>query len=182
MNTSMKMSWLWIPLVPEPVCSRAKSTFPPNKFLALTLAISVSASEETSFACSRAAHHPFPGAEKKQSLVSAVLATSAPSRVAHKMSQFRHLLKSLHLPLGSLVIKSLKNQARSRSKLVAVRSKDTSMKSVPLSSPLPDLVFSAGNDLGTWDKVIIMKLTDNYCQIACVAKRLRALVFDCSVK
>ena len=65
------------------VCLRTKSTFLPNKFPGTTLATSVSASEETSSACSRAVRPQYLAALRRSSLASAVPGTSVQSRWAY---------------------------------------------------------------------------------------------------
>jgi len=126
---------------------RAKFMSQLNKFLAQILVISASASEVTSFAYNKVALHLSLGAEKKSFQGSAALGMSVLSKLEYKMSQFQHLPMSHHWPHGSLVVMNLNNQVKSLSKSVAVRSKDTSMKLVPLSSPHLDLVSSADVDL-----------------------------------
>merc|ERR1712079_169768 len=105
--------------------------------------ISVSALEVILFAFNRAVLHPYLDVEKKLSQDSVVLDMNVQSKVVSKMSQFQCQVSHQYLLVSLVVvIKNLKNQVRSLSKLVAVRSKDTFMKLVPLSSPHLDHAFS----------------------------------------
>ena len=135
----------WTVLVLEHVSLRAKYTCQLSKFLAPTHVISVFVSEETSSVCNKVVHLLFQDVGKKLFQGSVAQGMNVLSKEECKMSQSQ-LQKSLQLLHGSLVIKILMNQVRSRSKSVAVRSRDISMKSVPLLNPRRDLVSSAGKD------------------------------------
>ena len=118
--------------------------FLPNKFLEQIHVISVSASEVILFAFNRAVPHPYLDVERKLSQDSVVLDMNVQSKGVSKMSQFQCQVSHQYLLGYLVVIKNLINQVRSLSKLAAVRSKDTFMKLVPLSSPHLDLAFSVG--------------------------------------